>query len=553
MKAVMIHTLDGKVYNEQVESGYTSTPDAQEFEDIWGQPYVTWKGSSIHNVHGPAVIYDGYEQYWYAGIRYKNKELWEKRKALDSYVNIDGERCWHKVGAPHILHRDDGGPAKESKKGFRRWYINGKLHRENGPAIIYPSGHKHWYLNGLRHRENGPAIELDNGEHYWYKNGHLHREDGPAIELADGSKRWYENGLRHRIGGPAHISANGDQFWYERGKRHRTDGPAVEKADGTREWWTEGKIFCREANKQIEYFDDKCRLHSPFPSIPAFMNDVGDSFWYKEGKLHRLKEPAVILHNGQQEWYQDDLRHNEDGPAIIYASGRRAWYVNGKRLTKAQFESFKKESKSKDVKNNMGENKNSILYLIYSATYKAYKANMEKNNGTHAYYGGFLKSKYAGSKIVSANNVHDVMAFATMSAEAGHALFDSKEFDSILDGLLKSSAFMLSDDNPYDVYRLAWAILNINREAPLTLLNSDFSKAIDIANDDIGRSLRTVEDFEAEYFPKISDLQDKDESSWTGPAFSILMAAAVGALVKKTSKKTAVKKTEKKQVQVVTR
>ena len=33
--------------------------------------------------------------------------------------------------------------------GSKRWFHNGKLHRENGPAIIYPSGFKYWYLNGM--------------------------------------------------------------------------------------------------------------------------------------------------------------------------------------------------------------------------------------------------------------------------------------------------------------------------------------------------------------------------------------------------------------------
>ena len=34
----------------------------------------------------------------------------------------------------------------------------------------------------------------DNGTKRWYSNGKLHREDGPAIEYANGSKSWYING-----------------------------------------------------------------------------------------------------------------------------------------------------------------------------------------------------------------------------------------------------------------------------------------------------------------------------------------------------------------------
>ena len=56
--------------------------------------------------------------------------------------------------------------------GTKRWYLNGKLHREDGPAIEYAIGHKEWYLNGKFHREDGPAIEDANGtKKWWYLNG----------------------------------------------------------------------------------------------------------------------------------------------------------------------------------------------------------------------------------------------------------------------------------------------------------------------------------------------------------------------------------------------
>ena len=31
-----------------------------------------------------------------------------------------------------------------------RWYLNGKLHREDGPAIEFFDGVKLWYINGER-------------------------------------------------------------------------------------------------------------------------------------------------------------------------------------------------------------------------------------------------------------------------------------------------------------------------------------------------------------------------------------------------------------------
>ena len=54
-------------------------------------------------------------------------------------------------------------------------------------------GNRRWYINGRHHREDGPAIEWIDGTKMWIINGELHREDGPAIEYSDGTKRWYIN------------------------------------------------------------------------------------------------------------------------------------------------------------------------------------------------------------------------------------------------------------------------------------------------------------------------------------------------------------------------
>ena len=58
-------------------------------------------------------------------------------------------------------------------------------------------GTKRWFLNGKQHREDGPAAEWSSGDKFWYLNGELHREDGPAIEGGNGTKRWYLNGQSH--------------------------------------------------------------------------------------------------------------------------------------------------------------------------------------------------------------------------------------------------------------------------------------------------------------------------------------------------------------------
>ena len=61
-------------------------------------------------------------------------------------------------------------------------------------VMVYDDGYKAWYLNGVLHREDGPAEEWADGDKWWYLNGELHREEGPAIEGADGSKEWWLNG-----------------------------------------------------------------------------------------------------------------------------------------------------------------------------------------------------------------------------------------------------------------------------------------------------------------------------------------------------------------------
>ena len=82
--------------------------------------------------------------------------------------------------------------------GTKRWYLNGKRHREDGPAIEKTNGTKKWYLNGKLHREDGPAIEWS------IKNLHNHYENrsdseeseslGPVVVRADGAKEWWLNG-----------------------------------------------------------------------------------------------------------------------------------------------------------------------------------------------------------------------------------------------------------------------------------------------------------------------------------------------------------------------
>jgi hypothetical protein len=111
---------------------------------------------------------------------------------------------------------------KIDEYGTKRWYLNGKLHREDGPAIEGSDGSK-WYINDKLHREDGPVIEYANGTTCWYLDGKLHRENGPAIESANGDKLWYLNGKNLT-----------EEEFKERTKKNLTPVVKVIEIDGVR-------------------------------------------------------------------------------------------------------------------------------------------------------------------------------------------------------------------------------------------------------------------------------------------------------------------------------
>ena len=73
---------------------------------------------------------------------------------------------------------------------YQEWYNfrigSITLHNLDGPAVIFVGeylGTKKWYVEGKCHREDGPAVEQSDGTKAWYTNGKRHRLDGPAIEM----------------------------------------------------------------------------------------------------------------------------------------------------------------------------------------------------------------------------------------------------------------------------------------------------------------------------------------------------------------------------------
>ena len=65
----------------------------------------------------------------------------------------------------------------KDESGGQKWYLDGKLHREDGPAVIWADGTEEWWLNGKLHREGGPAVIWPSGAQAWWLNGNRVTEE----------------------------------------------------------------------------------------------------------------------------------------------------------------------------------------------------------------------------------------------------------------------------------------------------------------------------------------------------------------------------------------
>ena len=59
----------------------------------------------------------------------------------------------------------------------KRWFLNGKIHREDGPAVVWADGSKFWFIDDKRHRDDGPAIEWPDGTKEWFLNNKEYTKD----------------------------------------------------------------------------------------------------------------------------------------------------------------------------------------------------------------------------------------------------------------------------------------------------------------------------------------------------------------------------------------
>ncbi len=58
---------------------------------------------------------------------------------------------------------------KVDSNGTKRWFLNGKRHREDGPAREWADGYKEWYLNDEEvHPETLVDLQLSRGTFCYY-------------------------------------------------------------------------------------------------------------------------------------------------------------------------------------------------------------------------------------------------------------------------------------------------------------------------------------------------------------------------------------------------
>ena len=312
---------------------------------------------------------------------YKEEEKVENRTCIKTYEKfylkleewfLDGQLHGKEDYLPAYIEYYESGNIK-----VKKWFKEGKLHRVNNPAWLewFESGEKKaegWYQEGICYmNDEGRGLPFviyyhkngKVGNKRWFKNGKNHREDDlPAwIEYYEnGNKKeeqWYKDGELHRDNLPAWIEYYENrnkktERWYQNGKRessleNNTYLPALieyyenENVKG-KTWYKNGKCqsYIKEniylpalisyhkngIEKYIMWFDDG-KEHS-FCNIPLIVrSETGQiikEVWYQNGKVHRdtfdknslNKEthlPALIIYheNGKMEgkaWYQNNER-----------------------------------------------------------------------------------------------------------------------------------------------------------------------------------------------------------------------------------------------------
>ncbi len=137
---------------------------------------------------------------------------------------------------------------------------NGELHNPLNNDIAYMK-----YIKRELEGENYKLIVKK-----WYKNGKRHREDGPAK-----IKYYYKNGNKSK------------EQWYKNDKRHREDGPAlIQYCDNgnkmKEEWWLDN---CRDKKNKTIWYDGygNASFSDPYSASQFHTNNVEWGFSTSQG------------------------------------------------------------------------------------------------------------------------------------------------------------------------------------------------------------------------------------------------------------------------------
>ena len=84
----------------------------------------------------------------------------------------------------------------------------------------------------------------------------------------------------------------------------------------------------------------KIKLQSEYEDLDKYLN-LSESIFYYKKDTHDLHNPygaAYIGTDGYKAYCINGKYHRLDGPAIIWQNGNENYYINGKNLSKEEFE-----------------------------------------------------------------------------------------------------------------------------------------------------------------------------------------------------------------------
>lgn len=83
-------------------------------------------------------------------------------------------------------------------------------------------------------------------------------------------------------------------------------------------------------------------------------DQLGITYHYLDGVLHREDGPSIESQDGYREWWFNGERHREDGPACEWANGTKKWFLKGIQYTEEEFNQWL-------IKKNLNEKLHSTL------------------------------------------------------------------------------------------------------------------------------------------------------------------------------------------------